>query len=77
VGDDNYDYRRVNQGMVNFDGLEEDDGWKCTQYGEELKPGDIELDILQQIDIKDTWRWEEYLLALGKDDFTDKNGGKL
>lgn len=76
IGHDNYDYRRVKQGWVEMD-VEEDGAWKAVEYLDDLRPGDGELDILQQSDIHDSWRWGEYLLALGKDDFTDKTGGQL
>lgn len=75
VGEDNYDYRRVKQGWVDFDVEGED--FRAVNYCEDLKPGDRELDITEQSDIHHTWGVMEILLALGKDDFTNTSGGNL
>ena len=53
VGKDNYDWRRVMNGIVTFD--EETDGWSATTYMEDLREGDRELTMHEKTDILDGW----------------------
>ena len=73
IGEDNYDYRRVNNGIVQF----EDDDWKIHQYHELLRDGDRDLIFSEQLDILNSQRAMELIIALGKDDPTSNIGGQL
>lgn len=73
IGDQHYDYRVATQGLVKFD---EEDGWKTSIYFEELKEGDRDLLLEEQVAIAHTWSALEALAALGEDP-TSANGGKL
>jgi hypothetical protein len=74
VGEANYDYRRVNDGILQWT---TDDDWKIVEYGEELREGDRDLLFSEQLDILHSQRALEYLIALGKDDPTSTTGGQL
>jgi hypothetical protein len=74
TGDRHYDYRRVTDGLMEFS---DEDGWKCTQYVEDLIEGDRDLLFEEQLDITRSWRAMETLIALGKDDPTSQTGGSL
>ena len=73
VGEDNYDYRRVNDGIVQWDG----EDWSITQYHEVLREGDRDLIFSEQVDILNSQRAMELIIALGKDDPTSSTGGQL
>lgn len=73
IGDQHYDYRVATQGLINYG---EDDGWKTTIYFEELKEGDRDLLLEEQVAIQHTWSALEALAALGEDP-TSPTGGKL
>lgn len=59
IGPDHYDWRRVNNGAVQFD---EQGNWYADQYAEELRPGDEELSTEDQFRIRNTWHNLEQLL---------------
>lgn len=73
-GEDQYDYRRVMDGVVQY--TEEGD-WFAKIYCEELIEGDRDLTHGEKVDIIHTWSKLEYLIALGKDDPTSPEGGFL
>lgn len=73
-GEEHYDYRRVMDGMVQYD---EEDNWFAKIYCEELIEGDRDLTHGEKTDILYTWSKLEYLMALGKDDPTSPEGGFL
>ena len=73
-GDHHYDYRRVMDGVMQFD---KDDGWYAKCYVEELKEGDRDLTHGEKVDIIHTWSKLEYLIALNKEDPTSPDGGFL
>lgn len=76
IGDDHYDYRRVQQGMVviNEDKEGEPD-WVSVQYVEDLLPGDRELLMDEQIDIQRAWSWQDCYHKMLKDSTNIFGGG--
>lgn len=74
VGAANYDYRRVNNGILQWEGEED---WKITQYHELLRDGDRDLIFSEQLDILNSQRAMEMIIALGRDDPTSSTGGQL
>lgn len=73
VGEDHYDWRRVNNGIV----TETEDGWQSTTYFEELLPDDVELDMDLQVDIMDTWENVLKIIRKGGDDPTSRWNASL
>ena len=73
VGEDNYDYRRVNHGIFQWT----QDDWSVVEYGEDLREGDRDLLFSEQVDILNSQKAIEALIALGRDDPTSAVGGKL
>ncbi len=73
-GEEHYDYRRVMDGVIQFD---KDDNWFAKIYVEELTEGDRDLTHGEKHDIIQTWSKLEYLIALGKDDPTSPDGSFL
>lgn len=68
IGENDYDYRRVINGLV----MEENnpEGEKIfvhTEFFEKLKEGDRELDVEEQFDIIDSWYMQRALQAAGVD----------
>ncbi len=72
--DDHYDYRRVMDGVMQFD---QTDGWYAKFYVEELKENDRDLTHGEKVDVIQTWSKLEYLIALNKEDPTSPDGGFL
>lgn len=72
IKDTHYDYRRVMDGVVEFT----EEGWKCSNYYEELLEGDKELCISEQVNVLKTWdivqAFTQHLI-----DPTDINEGKI
>ncbi len=68
VGEDHYDYRRVMNGIL----VEKGDDWSSTTYIEDLETEEVELTLVEQVDIMDTW--ENVLTAIrkGGDDPTSR-----
>jgi hypothetical protein len=73
-GPDHYDYRRVMDGVMQYD---KDDNWFVKIFVEDLLEGDRDLTHGEKVDIIQTWSKLEYLIALGKDDPTSPDGGFL
>ncbi len=72
IAEDHYDYRRVTDGIVFFN----EDGWHADIYGEDLREGDKELNIIEQHQILGTWDIVKLFMDAGEDP-TDMLGGKL
>jgi hypothetical protein len=51
IGPDHYDYRRLNNGLIEE---REDGGWESWTYFEDLLEGDHELRFDEQMDLKDS-----------------------
>lgn len=73
-GPDQYDYRRVTNGIVEF---REDDSWYSNTYMEELLPDDRELVHEEQLDILNTWENVVDLVRKGEEDPTSRFGSYL
>lgn len=73
IGIDNYDYRRVTNGLIREVGEE----LVFTEFFEELLPGDRELTLREQCDILSTHEIAKIIIAAGKEDPTDVYGGNL
>jgi hypothetical protein len=74
IADSHYDYRRVMDGVMQF---EDNDEWFVKEYIEDLLDGDRDLTHSEKVDIIHTWNKMDLILALGKDDPTSPVGGKL
>ncbi len=80
IGEEHYDYRRVMDGMVVVDEVADEDGeygWTATTYLEELLPDDNDLDIVEQVDITDTWQNAVAYIRRRKEDPTDRFGAEI
>ena len=73
-GEEHYDYRRVMDGIVQWD---TNGDWSVTQYVEPLLEGDRDLLFEEQLDIMNGWSAMDLLLSIGKDDPTSNSGGSL
>lgn len=67
VGEDHYDYRRVQNGIIE----ETEDGFMATQYFEDVAEGD-ELFFDQQVEVKITWQNVINNILRGQDDPTSR-----
>lgn len=75
IGKDHYDYRMATTGMLQFD---EKTGAACfTEYAQDLADGDRRLLFEEKCDIANTWDVTNVIFAIGEDDATSKDGGKL
>jgi len=72
VGEQHYDWRRVHQGIAEVD----EKGWQCVQYFEDLRDGDRELAIDEQVDIIGTMELARLFAQAGEDP-TDPFGGNI
>lgn len=78
VGWQQYDYRRVTEGVLQFDEEDETGAWQMESYpGDELREGDRALLVEEQRDILRTWSNYDLLQALTRDDLTSPSGGQL
>jgi hypothetical protein len=75
VGEEHYDWRRVMNGVVGFEGTERRAVYRT--YHEELYEGDAQLTPGEQMVILDGWDSLSVLMALGGADPTSKAGGSL
>lgn len=76
IGDDHYDYRRVQQGMVTFnDDKPEEPEWSSVTYCEDLLHGDRELVMEEQLDIQRAWTWQDLYHKMQHQDSTNIFGG--
>lgn len=73
VGHDNYDYRRVMDGIVDED---KDGNLTYSLYFEDLKEGDIDLHVTEQSRILTSWDIGNILIKQGLD-ITNPSGGNL
>lgn len=80
IGENHYDWRRVNNGFVHFvtdeDGNETDD-WYASTYMDDLLPDDEELTLEEQVDIHDTWSNVVAQIRAGGSDPTSKWDSEL
>lgn len=68
IGENDYDYRRVVNGVFMEQPSEGDEkNFVHTEYFEKLKEGDRELDVEEQFDIIDSWYMQRALQAAGAD----------
>jgi DNA-directed RNA polymerase subunit F len=73
-GEQHYDYRRVMDGVMQFNDKQE---WFVKEFVESLAEGDRDLTHLEKSDIMMTWDKMDLLLALSKDDPTSSDGSSL
>jgi hypothetical protein len=76
VGEADYNWRRVMDGVVVVDTEDEQTGWYSRQYVEDLLPGDRTLDAFEKLDIVGTWDIVRMAIAAG-DDPSNPSGGSL
>lgn len=70
VGDDDYNYRRVMDGVLR----ETNDGrWAYTRYNEDLHPGDVPLTLFERHQVLNTWETIDWLLDTCQFDFTSQS----
>lgn len=74
VKDEHYDYRRVMNGVVQFD---EDERDYFKIYYEDLVEGDRELSVDEKIDILQSWEIVELYMKKGAQDPTSQFGANL
>lgn len=55
VGEAHYDYRRVMDGLMVHDEENEECDWSMTHYIEDLKEGDVDLELDEQLTIISVW----------------------
>lgn len=75
VAEQHYDWRRVNDGIIQFQ--DDSEAWTAPQYLDELRDGDRDLILSEQTAILRSWRVAEALMALGRDDLTSPTGDQL
>jgi hypothetical protein len=77
ISDDHYDYRRVMDSLI-IDSVNEDGEyeWLSRNYGEDLIPGDRELNFEEKTDILSTWDIIKMYVEAGTDP-TNIFGGEL
>jgi len=74
IGANHYDYRRVMDGVVEID---ESGDWSSTTYFDELRDGDRDLLLSEQVNISLTWEMAEYHLARKCGDMTSQQNAPL
>lgn len=78
VGESHYDYRRVTNGFVFVNEDENKPEWSSTTYYDDHEEyGDRELDLLEQVDVVDTWAAARERLRMGGDDPTSRFNAAL
>lgn len=80
IGEAHYDYRRVTNGFifVNEDAKDDEPEWSCTTYFDDHEEyGDRELDLLEQVDVVNTWEAARLRLRKGGDDPTSRFNAAL
>ncbi|MGI9212587.1 MAG: hypothetical protein ACR2HF_08950 [Methylococcaceae bacterium] len=76
IGDADYNYRRVMDGVVVVEEAEEGWTWYSRQYAEDLLEGDRELSAFERLDVIRTWDIVRMAIEAG-DDPTHQEGGSL
>lgn len=74
VGEAHYDYRRVMDGLLVDD---EEEGWNMTHYIEDLKEGDVDLELDEQLTILSVWDVVAMHAKAGGEDPGSVYGDKL
>jgi hypothetical protein len=80
IGDDDYNYRRVMDGIIVLDAPSEENpegGWHFNCYIDELHEDDRDLDLHEQLTIQRVWKRMEYAARNGLFDITNQDGGML
>tara|TARA_B100000929_G_scaffold185186_1_gene146616 strand:- start:772 stop:1404 length:633 start_codon:yes stop_codon:yes gene_type:complete len=79
IGESHYDYRRATNGFVFVKDNPADDEpeYTATTYYDDLDPSENELDLLEQVDIVDSWENVVNLIRHGKDDPTSRFNASL
>jgi hypothetical protein len=72
IGENHYDFRRVMDGIV----VDTDEGWKATNYYEEILTDDKELTFQEKSYIISTWDMMKMFIEAGED-MTNPEGGEL
>lgn len=73
VGDDDYDYRRVMNGVFVLNEGDEDTYYR-KHYFEDLVEGDRPLTIDESLAIQETWLWQKHYALMNEIDFTKPGG---
>lgn len=74
VGEAHYDYRRVMDGLLVDD---EEEGWNMTHYIEDLREGDVDLELDEQLTILSVWDVVAMHAKAGGEDPGSVYGDKL
>lgn len=74
VGEAHYDYRRVMDGLLVDD---EEEGWSMTHYIEDLREGDVDLELDEQLTILSVWDVVAMHAKAGGEDPGSVYGDKL
>lgn len=74
IGAQHYDYRRATDGLVEVDEVGD---WSSTTYFEDLRDGDRDLTLTEQVDIALTWEMAERHLAQRCGDPTSQDNAPL
>lgn len=74
LGESHTDYKKVMNGLAQQD--EEDNTYFVT-YFDAIEDGREELDLDQQLDIRESWSWIEHYLKQGGDDPTSPTNASL
>lgn len=77
IGEDHYHYRRVMDGVVQFNEGDDEPEWSATTYFDELDPDEAQLEFSEQEDILDTWTNIVAKIREGKEDPTSRWAAEL
>ncbi len=81
IGPGHYDYDRVMDGLIVETAPTEEDpdgSWVCrVQTDEEILPGDVKLNLVQNDMILTSWATVEHLMRYGEEDPVSPSGGML
>jgi hypothetical protein len=77
IGEDHYDYRRVNQGMLKETPDDDESEWVSSTWIEELRPEDRELKMVEQNEIITSQEILASFMLTALQDGTSKTGGLL
>ena len=70
IGENHYDYRRVMDGVIHED--KDSDDLVAVSYFEDLREGEEELSVLNQLDILNSWSNGNAMMALAAKDPTSE-----
>ena len=72
IGESHYHYRRVMNGIVDFNEGDDEPEWSATTYYDDLEEEDNELDLLEQDDILLSWQNVLDAIQRGNEDPTSR-----